>query len=461
MIDRLKVLMGRPPDDEARAAGERPAASLSRLTRGSRRLGYGVAIVFFGGLGTWAAVAPLAGAAVAPGVVSPDGHRKTVQHLEGGILRAIHVREGQAVQAGEPLVTLEDTRALAEYRELRERILHLTATEARLTAEQADAAAIAWPDALASPPAEDDAATATTARAGEKALFDSRRAARQGRERILSRRVAQLDEEITGLRQVIAAQEEQVALIAEEIANVEQLYRSGLERLPRLLALKRQQADIRAEMAANRASIARNGQKIGETEMERLTLRQQDHERVSEELTRVRAELARLRSQAPSRADVLARRLVRAPIDGRVMNVRVTTEAGGVLGAGEPILDIVPEAARLVVEARVKPVDIDTVRPGMAARVVLTAYRQRSMPQIVGTLRSISADRLTDEASGEPYFLARVEVDPEALETAGGEDVRLMAGMPADVMILTGTRTMLDYLIQPLAESVRRSFRES
>lgn len=148
-------------------------------------------------------------------------------------------------------------------------------------------------------------------------------------------------------------------------------------------------------------------------------------------------------------------------MDGRVMNVRVTTETGGVLGPGDAILDIVPRRAHLVVEARVKPVDIDTVQPGMPAKVILTAYRQRNMPQIFGSLRSISADRLTDESTGEPYFLARVAIDPEELRKVAGEDVRLMAGMPAEVMILTGARTMFDYMIQPLLDSVRRSFRES
>lgn len=436
------------------------SASLSARTRGTRRLGYGVLLAFFGGLGAWAATAPLSGAAVAPGVVSPEGYRKTVQHLEGGILQAIHVREGQPVRRGDPLVTLQDTRALAEYRVLRERILHQQAAEARLAAEQSGAESIAWPPGLTDVPPE-DSAPATAAMAGETAVFTSRRATRDGREGILSRRIAQLDEEITGLRQVIAAQEDQIALIAQEIDNVDGLYRKGLERLPRLLALKRAQADIRAEMAANRASIARNRQKIGETEMERLTLRQQDRERVSEELTTVRADLAQVRSQLPSRADVLARTLVRAPIDGRVMNLRVNTETGGVLQAGAPILDIVPRGGRLVVEARVKPVDIDVVRPGMAARVVLTAYRQRSMPQITGRLQSISADRLTDDGTGEPYFLARIEVDADALKSVADQNVTLMAGMPAEVMILTGTTTMLDYMIEPLVESLRRSFRES
>jgi len=439
---------------ETRIPAAGPETRLAGVTRGSRLVGYGVAALFFLGLGTWAASVPLAGASVAPGVVSPDGYRKTVQHLEGGIIRSIHVRQGDLVRRGDPLLTLQDTRAVAEFREVRERIMHLRAAEARLSAEEVGAPAVTYPPDLRP---EDSAAR--TAMEGQTALFEGRRATRLGRERILTQRVAQLREEIRGLEEIIAAQQDKLDLIGTEIGNVQVLYDKGLARLPRLLELQREQADIRAQIASNRASIARNEQKIGETELERLTLRQQDKEKVSEELTRVRTDLAALTSQLPSRADVLDRTQVRAPIDGRVMNVRVTTEAGGVIGPGEPILDIVPLDSGVVIDARVKPVDIDTVEPGMTARVILTAYRQRSMPQIDGRLRSISGDRLVDDKTGEPYFLARVEVDPADLKTAG-EDIRLLPGMPAEVMILTGERTMVDYLLQPLTESITRSFRE-
>jgi HlyD family type I secretion membrane fusion protein len=139
------------------------------------------------------------------------------------------------------------------------------------------------------------------------------------------------------------------------------------------------------------------------------------------------------------------------------MNVRVTTESG-VVGPGEPILDIVPAESKLIVDARVKPIDIDTIQPGMRARVLLTAYRQRSLPQIQGILRSISADRLTDNRSGEVYFLAKVEVDQA--ELARLKDVRMSPGMPADVMILTGEQTLLDYFLRPLLDSVTKGFRE-
>lgn len=437
------------------APPDRPEERLARVTRASRLAGYGVAAFFFLGLGGWAALAPLAGAVVAPGVVSPDGYRKTVQHLEGGIIQTIHVREGEDVRRGVVLVTLQDTKAQADYRELHDALMQLRVTEARLVAEQAGASFIAYPPDL---PADNPVVKAAVT--NETALFESRRASLEGRGRILFQRIAQLHEENRGLEAIIAAQMEKLALIGREIADAKHLHSKGLARLPHLLELQRAQADIQAEGARRRAEIAGNLQKIGETEIQRLTIYEDDRKAVGEELTRVRAGIAAARSQLPSRADILERTLVRAPIAGRVMNVRVTTEAGGVLRPGEPILDIVPRDAELVIDAHVNPVDIDNVRAGMKARVLLTAYRQRSMPEIHGRLRSISADRLVDEKTGEPYFLAGVEVPPGELKTLDG-DIRLLPGMPAEVMILTGERTLMDYLLEPLVESFVRSFRES
>jgi HlyD family secretion protein len=179
---------------------------------------------------------------------------------------------------------------------------------------------------------------------------------------------------------------------------------------------------------------------------------------VNEELASVRTALGELRSRVSSRADVLDRTLITAPISGTVMNLRVTTEAG-VIGSGQPILDIVPQQGKLIIDAQIKPTDIDNVEPGMKARVILTAYRQRNLPRIYGVLRSISADRLIEDRSGEAYFLAKVEVDAENL--AKLKDVRMIAGMPAEVMILNRERTFFDYLMQPLKESLDKSFREN
>lgn len=429
--------------------------SLSSYVRGPRRLGWATIFLVFGGLGGLSASVPLSGAAIAPGVISPDGARKSVQHLEGGIVRHIHVREGDAVEVGQLLVTLEDIRARANLAELEEKLVHFSAVEARLRAEQEDASEIEPPQLVEAYRSMLDAAMR-----GQRDLFESRRLTRAGRERIYGQRILQVREENAGLRETIAAQDEQIALIEQEAGNVRELYEKGLERLPRLLALQRAQAELRGAQAANRARVARNEQVIGQTELEVLTSRQIEQERVSEELASVRAELASLRSRLPDRSDVLARTTIHAPVSGTVVNLRLTTEGGGVLSGGEPILDIVPSEALLIVDARLRPVDIDVVHPGMPAKVVLSAFTQRNLPQITGTLRSVSADRFVDERTGEPYYLAKVEIDPDQL-TQTTQELELVAGMPADVFIITGERTALDYLIRPFVLSFMKSFKES
>ncbi len=438
-----------------RSQGDGAGRSLGSAVRGPKLIGYAVILLFFGGFGAWATFATLASAAIAPGLVSPEGDRKTVEHLEGGIVREILVREGDHVQAGQTLVVLEDVRARAAFEELRERFVHLVSVEARLLAELEEADSIA----VSAEFDDFDAAIRDPALTAQQRLFESRRATLQGQERILGQRILQLEAEIDGLHEVIAAENEELKLIGQEIEAIEILYNKGLSPLPKLLALKRAQADVRAGRASSRARIARHEQSIGETRLQLLTMREQRREQIAEELSQVRTELAAVRSQLPSRKDVLARTVVTAPLDGTVMDVQVTT-ASGVVEPGEPLLDIVPDGAKLVIDAHVKPTDIDTVHPGQAVRVLFTAYGQRNLPQIFGELRSISADRLVEEHTGEPYFLAKVEVDPSELERIA-PDIELGPGMPADVMILTGERTLLDYLIRPFVESLTKSFRES
>jgi HlyD family secretion protein/epimerase transport system membrane fusion protein len=325
--------------------------------------------------------------------------------------------------------------------------------EARLIAERAGSEEISFAQDLLD--ATD--AGALRAIAAQRELLESQRATQRGREKILDQRVRQLDEQNRGLKEVIAAQDRQIALIEEERIGVQELYEKGYERYPRLLALKRAEAALEGERAGNRARIAENAQRIGETEIQLLTLREQVVEKANSDLTEVQRQLAEIRSQMPSRRDILARTVVRAPIAGTVMNVQATTETG-VVHPGAPILEIVPREARLIIDARVNPRDIDRVRLGMEARVLLTAYKQRSLPLIHGILRSVSADRLVEDRTGEPYFLAKVEVKPEDL--AGLENVRLVPGMPAEVMILNDEQTLVDYLLSPILQSLNRGFRE-
>lgn len=428
-------------------------APLRLLTKRPRRNGILAVILLVGVFGGWSVLAPLAGAAIAPGVVSPDGSRKTVEHLEGGIIRYIHVREGDQVIAGEVLFTLEDIQAKARYREVRERYLHLRATEARLNAERGGEGRIFFPLELNGAPNNE----ASQAMSGQRALFVSRRKTLERRIDILNQRTRQLQEQNIGLASVVAGKIRQSELILEEAGSVEILFNQGLVKYPRVLALRRAEAQIGTEIAINQARISENLQRMGETEIQLLTLQEQYLERANTELVDVQRQLAEIQGELPSRADILARTVVRAPIAGQVMNVRVTTETE-VIHPGETLLEIVPQGKALIIDAKIRPTDIERVHPGMEARIILSAYRQRSLPLIHGILLSVSADRLVEDRTGEPYYLAKVEINLSDLNAA--EDVELVPGMPAEVMLLDGEKTLMNYLLDPLLRSFDRSFRE-
>ena len=415
-----------------------------------------VVLLFFGGFGTWSTMAPLSSAAVASGVVSPDGSRRTVQHLEGGIIQEILVRDGDRVEMGQRLVVLEDVAARSE-RDMREtRFYALSAVEARLVAELNQRETIEFPlELLLASQSDWDLAAAL---ADQRIHFETRAAGFANRTGILEARIAALQEEIAGLQVQIESQERQLALIDEEIAGVQQLVDQGLERRPRLLALQRSQAEIDGSIGANVAAIARAEQVIGETQLQILDLESNLREEVAGSLANLRAEIATIEEELRAREDVLARTLVTAPVSGTVVGLQFHT-IGGVVRSGDPILDIVPDDDELIIDARLTPTDIDSVTPGQSAEVHLLAYAQRNMPRLTGQVRDVSADRLVDDVTGEPYFRARVEVGPDALAELG-DDVVLSPGMPVEVMIATGEQTVLDYVAGPLLRSFNRAFRE-
>jgi HlyD family secretion protein/epimerase transport system membrane fusion protein len=425
----------------------------------SRQVRAGVLLVglFFGGIGWWAASAPLAGAAIAPGVVSPDGSRRTVQHLEGGIVREILVRDGSLVRAGEPLILLEDVQARAGFDVLQTRFYTLAATQARLLAEQSGAPSVRFPDWLID--ATTAHPTALEAMVAQRAMFDARAKALADRKGILRRRIEQLREEIAGLEAQIGADGKQIALVDEEIQGVEQLYRKGLERKARLLALQRARADLEGNRAERRAGIAQAQQAIGEAELQIIAQDTAQLEAINEEASRIQVEFAEVEQRLAASRDVLERTVIAAPVDGTVVALRMRTP-GGVIRPGEPVLEIVPDKEELLIDARVSPMDIDVVRPGLPARVVLPAFKQRNLPQIKGRVRQVAADATADPQSGKPFFEVRIEIDPGQL-AALEPPLELTSGMPAEVYITTGERTALDYLLGPFYDSLRRAFRET
>lgn len=416
--------------------------------------GFVILIFFVGGFLVWASVAPLDSAAVAGGTVIVDTNRKTVQHLEGGIIGEILVRDGDQVEAGQVVVRLDDTQPSASLELLKGRQTAALALEARLIAERDDRREIEFSDALM-----DDLDTYETieAVAGQTNLFNARREALFGQVDILNQRIAQTEKEIVGLEGEIAAATRQLELIGEEIADVSTLVSQGLARRPRLLELERQAADIEGERSRNVAAVARARNQIGEAELRIQELHKQRTNEVLEQLRDVQTELYDVAERISAARDVLARTEIRAPLSGRIVGLAVHT-AGGVIGSGEPLMDIVPKDDRLIVEARVSPMDIDVVERDLPAQVRFTAFSQRSFAPLDGVVTQVSADVITDPATGELYYKVRVEISEDIpLALDGGS---LYPGMPAEVMIVTGERTALDYILKPLEASVNRAFRE-
>jgi HlyD family type I secretion membrane fusion protein len=410
--------------------------------------------VFLAGFLVWAAFAPLDSAAVAPGRVSVEGNRKTISHLEGGIVRDILVREGASVSAGALLIRLDDTKARASLELVRGREIAALATEARLTAERDGNDTIAYPERLRAEMADPKVREIV---AGQNSIFAARRGELEQQIAILEKRVAVLKEEIGGLKGEIGAANRQLALLDEELADQEELFDKGLARKSTVFGLRRRTAEIEGARSRNTGAIARAHQQIGETGLRIAELKAARTKEVVEELRQVQAELYDLAERRAAAEDVLKRTEIVAATDGTVVGLKVHTP-GGVIPAGGPLMDIVPSNDRLVVEARVDPSDIDAVQAGLDAEVRLTAFNARKTKPVAGTVVSVSADRLNDERSGAAYYLARIELTGDLREALDGAPLK--PGMPAEVMIRTGSRTALEYLFKPISASLNRAFRE-
>lgn len=418
------------------------------------RLGYVVIVIFvFGGL-VWSMLAPIAAGAIAPGIISPDGSRRTVQHLEGGIIETLRVRDGDLVRAGDPIVILQSTQAAATNELLLKQARALEATKARLFAEQAGGDEIPFPDDLN----KDDPGLREIIQ-GQISIFDMRRASLSAQLQVLDDRASQFKEQISALEAQVESAGLQLELIDEEIAGKEKLLHQALVTKPDILRLQRTQAALRGERGQYLGSIAEIKQKIGEIATQRISLRATRAEDISTELEKVRAELAGVIERLNSSQDILKRTVVTAPVSGKIANLRFKS-AGGVIRGGEPILDIVPTEERLLIDARISPSDIDVVAVGLTATVHLTAFSSRGLPRVTGTVRSLSADRVVDEATGQSYYLARVEVPREEL-AALDKHLVLVPGMPAEVLIVTAEQTAFDYIIEPFRAVFRRGLRES
>jgi HlyD family type I secretion membrane fusion protein len=422
--------------------------------RGSAAVGWLVILAFFGGLGGWAWTAPLNGAVVATGIVKVDGNRKSVQHLDGGIVKQLRVKEGDKVQVGDILIDLDDTQARAEFDVLSEQLIVLRATEERLRAEFAGNSALTVPNDLK---LRKDNQLVGSIWDNQVRQFASRRTALEGQRNIIKEKIAQLEYQIVGGEAQVKAFKAQLDSVRAEMKSITPLVEQGLISRPRYLQLERAGAGLDGQSADAMANIAKARQAIAEQQQQIAQLDNDRMAEVTKDLRDVQAKLLEVIPRLMNARVVLTRMEIRSPYSGRVVGLNMFS-VGGVIQRGEKIMDVVPEKDALVVETQVAVDDISEVRPDMRAEVHLTAYKQRITPIVHGTVLQISADRFTENRTGIPYYTALLKVD-EA-ELAEMPNIQLYPGMPATVMIPTTARTAFEYIAGPLIMSFKHAFRQ-
>lgn len=429
-----------------------PAPVPLRLT-GVTFTGFAIMFLFFGMAGGWATLAPLDSAAVAPGLVKVAGDRKLIQHLEGGIIAGLTAANGDIVKAGKVLLQLDDTQARARLDLVQNRIATREALAARLRAERDGKAEIEFDPALLANPTK----SARDAVAAQRDVFSAKHHNLKDEREILSQRRRQTEEELTGLQELIVTEDKQIEVFEGETRDLESLVKRGLVTRERWLLLRRQQREVEGERATNVAAIARARSAMAEIDMQIVNLNTLQLNQAVEELSKVEAEMFDLRQEERSAKDVLARTNVVAPVDGIIMDMKVHT-TGGVVKPGETLMTIVPMGQQLVIEAMVRPEDVETIAPGQPARVSFPAFARYNLPPLDGVVEIVSADRMVEERSGAPYFAATVVIDQSELAKLEGR--KLQPGMSSETMIRTGARTVLSYLAEPITQNFRRAMRE-
>jgi HlyD family secretion protein len=430
-----------------------PTSPRGRL-RGITVAGNLLVLGFMLGLGTWASLAPLESAAIASGVVESESSRKTIQHLEGGIVSKILVSDGDIVRSGQTLIAMDDTRANSEVQSLQSQLWDATARAARLQAEQQRFESIAIPDALEQDSKQNGVAAAAVS--AQQFIFQARLQVHESQLAVVRERRRQVEKEIEGLKAQESATGQRVDIVREELDMVATLVNKGLERRPRLLNLQRELADVEGRRGEITAQISRAGQVISEQQATLFKLESERQNEIAQSLRDAQNQIFQLRERLLAARDQLARTEVKAPEDGVITDLRVHT-TGGVVGAGAPLMDLVPRQDRLIVTARLRPEDIDVVHPGLNAEVHLVPYNQRRVPRLKGTVVHVSADRLLDKRTDQPYYATKIRVDDTQIVA---NDIQIVPGMPVQVFITTGRGTVALYALRPLLDSFRGAFRE-
>lgn len=455
------------------SAAHMASPSARRERRRALRTGLCGTLLGILALSAWAALAPLAGAVIAEGTVQSAGHRKTVQHAEGGIVAAIHVKDGDRVVQGQPLITLADERVAAGAQSLREQWAASALKAQRLQAEMAGIRFAPDLEVLderiaASGDAGDSLQWKVLAER-EQGLFAARAHQQAEQARWLSEQLSQIRREIATQDELIATTESALQLAQRDLAANERLKAEGFISEARLGELQRVVADYRARVQASQSQLAQARQREAETRLKRSAQTTEFARAAADELKEASAQLAQIEQALRPALDAQSRQRLVAPVAGEVVDLKAHT-VGAAIGPREPVMDIVPAGSGLVIEARIAPADIrdaQRVQAGSGlAHVMLTAYRARATPQVEGRLIYVGADRLTDPRSANPaapYYVAHVSVSPEALQTASklaGQPLVLTPGMQAEVFIPTEERSAWRYLFDPVLDGIRRSLRE-
>jgi HlyD family type I secretion membrane fusion protein len=426
-----------------------------------------IIVVVFGGMGAWSATAPIDSAVVAPGVIAVESERRSIQHLEGGIVSEIFVRDGSAVREGQVLLKLDDTRIRAQDEVIRGERYAQLAIEARLLAERDDRPDIVFPDVLMERRADKKIQEII---ALQQSQFNARRTATRGQRQILEQRVQQLEEQIVGLVALQQSKRKQGSLIQDEINMIDGLVKAGHVTRQRLLALQREASRLDGEAADHGASIAKARQQIGETQLQIMQLDNERQQDIAKDLRDAQGKLFESEEKLNMTEDQTRRLEVVAPVSGVVMNLAYVT-VGGVVPPGATILTIVPSNDKLIVQAQISPSDVDTVYPGQTVHIRFITAAAKQVPVVEGTLETISADRVISEqkpgttSSSTPavvpnaFYSGRISVAQKDLETLS--TMKLHAGMPVEVLINRGQRTLFEYVMAPLSNRFARAFKEN
>jgi HlyD family secretion protein len=446
-----------PPWDDASLADVPPTtdAPWTDIRRGGL-----IAGVFFVGLLGWAGLTPLDSGAFATGVVAVSGSRQAVQHRDGGIVTDLAVNEGQEVRKGDKLLTISASELVAAERGLVGEVLALLAQRQRLLAERGGFAQVTEPPEFATlSPA--DRKLGTDLLRDQRLLFAARRNAMGTERSVLEHRTQQHSEQIAGYHHQMGANREQRRLISQELTGLMSLVPKGYVSLNRVLAMRRTEAELDGNHGSYQASAAASRSAIGETRMQIVSLEKQKLEEVANQMRDVQVRLDELRPKLFALQEQIARSTVRATASGRIVALKIFT-VGGVVSAGEKLMEIVPQDRRLVVDAKASPTDADDLRIGMRTQVRFSALQDRSLPILHGTVSKVSADSFEDERTGVQFFRIEVVVPPEelakiAMSSASG----LRAGLPAEIMIPLRKRSALTYLVEPLTQTLWRAGREN